>query len=483
MNVKQPILKLAFMLVALFVSTPSIFAAGWCGISQKINCGGWVVQMAVFNGGAMGSNDCVSYTGCVTSAQWDWSNTGAWSQLLLEKEGFCGVNYRISNTEDFNVTYDGSFSNASSFHRLAIVSWGKTANNCDWTTDNLYELYIHEQSFNEGTHVDAYDSWCIYKGTSPECSGSTYELYDCEYQILGRSIRCWRNNPRTSGTTDVDCLWEAWRDLGIAPDVYYYFTEVGAEVGPESAGTFSINNPDMVRTEDQTGTNPGGIVDGGIYNINVNGKYLTAIGNSSGSNVVTQSGNSGAAKEWIVRQVSGDVFTLENGLGNFLHVAGSNKGANVNVTTATGNSDQEWEFQIDNQGVKRRVQNQLGLYYLKGARKNNANTTVNTYKSGGGNMDWVFEYTGNTARKSLKNTAEISKELNVFANRQSNLLSIDGKTFKKAALYSLDGSLKWESRVGNNHYDVDISNLQNGLYVVRTWGIDGNSEIKKIVLR
>lgn len=265
--------SLLCLVIGIFISSSNAFAVQWCGDqlnnnveggASKRNCiaGGasWTVQMNVFSTNASigwSENDCVSYEDCSSALQWKWNNAVAWSQLFISKDGFCAANNSVSNTKEFNISFSGNFTGTSGIQRMAIVSWGKTVDDCNWTTNNLFELYIHEQSFNEGPASQAYN-WCTYKGTSPECSGSTYELYFCDIESLpGKSVRCWRNEPRTEGTTDVDCLWEAWKNVDdggiISDEIYYYFAEVGSEVGPGASGTFDLSGHDMVRIAEGAG--------------------------------------------------------------------------------------------------------------------------------------------------------------------------------------------------------------------------------------
>ena len=118
---------LAPAVVTLLFLTADAFAAGWCGTSKKENCGAWTVEMQGYAGG-VSSDDCVNYTGCVDEATWVYS-PGAWNQLMLIKNGFCGKGYSLDNTASFEVSYDASFSDASGMQRLVIVCWAKSADN------------------------------------------------------------------------------------------------------------------------------------------------------------------------------------------------------------------------------------------------------------------------------------------------------------------------------------------------------------------
>ncbi|WP_430906684.1 T9SS type A sorting domain-containing protein [Maribacter sp. 2-571] len=478
-----------FLWVFLGCFGTQMFAAGWCGQSKKEDCGDWVVQMAVFNGGAMGSNDCVSYNNCVTWAQWDWSNTGAWSQLLLEKEGFCDKNYRLSNTKDFKVSYNGSFSNAYGNHRLAIVSWGKTTDDCDWRTDNLYELYVHEKSYEENN----YASWCKYIGETPNCSGSTYKMYDCEYQILGRSIRCWRNSPRTSGTTDIDCLWEAWRSKGIAPDVYYYFTEVGAEVGPDSGGRFTLTGNDMQRVAESSNPTPppsGGndLIENGIYRLKCSwgGKYLHATNDKAGSNVdLANKDNSQWSQQWVAKKVSNGVYRFYcRWGGKYLHATGDKNNANVTLNNLnTGWSSQKWKLKKD--GGIYRLEVQWGKNNLTAdTDKNGGNAKVHAENTSWSSQKWTLEYTGETNGSNLQASLapEGEYEFASFPNPSTDFISIEGLDEFSVKIFSLDGRLLMERDNMIAGEKVAVGNLPTGVHLMQVSSAGTNVRTEKIVI-
>ena len=222
------------------------FGQGWCGQGPgKVNVGDWVVQNNGYSGG-LSSNDCVEYTSNVDWAKWTWSNVGTWCQFMVSKDVFCGRGYSIDNTASMNISYNAKLTNTYGGHRVCIVSWAKNYDNCNWDIANTWELYIHEQSFNE---PDNYASWCTYKGESGICSGSTYKMYDCGDGVIDGqwSLRSWRNTPRVSGTTDIQCLWNWWKSRYSWGTLYYYFTEVGVEGAPGSGGVFELTGHNMVR--------------------------------------------------------------------------------------------------------------------------------------------------------------------------------------------------------------------------------------------
>ncbi len=222
------------------------FGQGWCGQGPgKVKVGDWVVQNNGYSGG-LSSNDCVEYTSNVDWAKWTWSNVGTWCQFMVSKDVFCGRGYSIDNTASMNISYNAKLTNTYGGHRVCIVSWAKNYDNCNWDIANTWELYIHEQSFNE---PDNYASWCTYKGESGICSGSTYKMYDCGDGVIDGqwSLRSWRNTPRVSGTTDIQCLWNWWKSRYSWGTLYYYFTEVGVEGAPGSGGVFELTGHNMVR--------------------------------------------------------------------------------------------------------------------------------------------------------------------------------------------------------------------------------------------
>ncbi|REE01535.1 RICIN domain-containing protein [Marinoscillum furvescens] len=449
---------------------------GWCGQSKKEDCGDWVVQMNLFNGGSFGNDDCVSYSGCVSSAQWDWSDPGAWSQLLLEKEGFCGVNNRISNTKNFNVSYNGGFSNAYGNHRMAIVSWGKTADNCNWTTNNLYELYLHEKSYNE---TNDYASWCTYVGESSSCSGSTYKLYDCGYQIIGRSLRGWRNNPRTSGTTDVDCLWENFKALGLAPDVYYYFTEVGAEVGPNSGGTFNMYSQNMWRDAEPAGSN---ITNNGVYRLKCNwgNKYLAVDHGGSWPNVEVANSNSSDNKQkWVLEKYQNNTFRLRNLANNqYLHASGTANNANVQAGTLnTGWGSQRWHLK-QYSGSTYWLETEYGNNDLSGSNVNGGNVTVHDENATWGSQRWTLEYTGTTARSA--EVAEAAAAISIYPNPVTDVLRVNAPEDFSLTLLSLDGRTVLTHDLLKSQEAIDLEGLANGLYVAKIVTISGQELSQKI---
>ena len=449
---------------------------GWCGESKKEDCGNWVVQMNLFRGGSWDNNDCVSYDGCAENAQWNWSNPGAWSQLLLEKKGFCDQGYRLSNTEDFNVSYNARFSNDYGKRRVAIVSWAKTTDNCNWTTDNLYELYLHEQSYGE---TNNYDSWCTYVGESTTCSGSTYKLYDCGTQIIGRSLRGWRNNPRTSGTTDVDCLWENWRSLGYAPDVYYYFTEVGAEVGPNSGGQFNLTGQNMVRVPTNNNSpapqppTPGtGLVNNGVYRLTCQwgNKNLHVTNDVPGSNVtVANQDNSAWSQQWILRRDEGNVYRLEARWGgNYLNASGNSNNATVNASQLNKSwSSQRWKL-ISLGGNEYRLQSRWGTnMYLTGNNESGGNVKVHSLDASWSSQKWKLTPVNTNARTA-------SEEAEVLATTRTRL----GITPKPMdlTLYPNPARHGWVDVMTPEQGDLRVIDI-NGKEVMRTSLTSASSKI------
>ena len=487
--------------VALFCQ--DVYAQnGWCGESKKEDCGNWVVQMNLFRGGSWDNNDCVSYDGCVESAQWNWSNPGAWSQLLLEKKGFCNQGYRVSNTEDFNVSYNGNFSNDYGQRRVAIVSWAKTTDDCEWRTDNLYELYLHEQSYGE---TDNYASWCEYLGESTTCSGSTYKMYDCgDEVIIGRVLRAWRNNPRTSGTTDVDCLWENFRSkLDDVPDVYYYFTEVGAEVGPNSGGQFNLSGQDMVRVPVGTtppDTPPGtGLVDNGIYRLTCNwgNKNLHVTNDAPASNVtVANPDNSAWSQQWILRKESNDVYRLEARWGGmYLQATGKSNNANVYANTLNeGWSSQQWKL-TSLGGNEYRLQSVWEpSMYLTGNNENGGNVTVHSLDAGWSSQKWQLTEVNTNARTAAEDEKVLATtrarlgitpqpiDLAIYPNpARHGWVEVTAPEQADLRVIDISGKEVLRTSLTSTSSKINTDRLTSGVYTVRVSSSSNTATTKLVV--
>ncbi len=493
-----------YLIIALALLCQDVFAQGWCGESKKEDCGDWVVQMNLFRGGSWDNNDCVSYDGCVNNAQWNWSDPGAWSQLLLEKKGFCDKGYRISNTKDFNVSYDASFSNAYGNHRVAIVSWAKTTDDCEWRTDNLFELYLHEQSYNETP--DIYDSWdaCTYIGESTTCSGSTYRMYDCgDEAIIGRVLRGWRNTPRTAGTTDVDCLWENFRDkLSDVPDVYYYFTEVGAEVGPNSGGQFSITGANMVRvpTDGNTPTPPPstGLVNNGVYQLACSwgNKNLHVTNDVDGSNVaVANKDDSQWSQQWILRKESGNVYRLEARWGgNYLHATGKNNNDNVSANALNSSwTSQRWKL-ISLGGNEYRLQNMWNPnMYLTGSNQNGGNVSVHALDEGWASQKWKFRNMNINARTVSEEEKALATtrgrlgitpkpiDFSLYPNPAYGQVQVTAPEQSDLSVVNIEGKEVMRTTLPSSSSVINTDRLKPGMYVVSVSSSSGVATTKLVV--
>lgn len=71
----------------------------------------------------------------------------------------------------------------------------------------------------------------------------------------------------------------------------------------------------------------------------------------------------------------------------------------------------------------------------------------------------------------------------IFPNPATQVLNVEGSNIAEISLYSAIGEVVYSGRPANNHTEINVANLVRGMYLVRITTHDGQTFIKKVILK
>lgn len=92
---------------------------------------------------------------------------------------------------------------------------------------------------------------------------------------------------------------------------------------------------------------------------------------------------------------------------------------------------------------------------------------------------WGYEVNMNYIDLTGVSENESVAVFNVYPNPVSEQLTIDAENFQKAEVYSLTGQKVMESEKSS----FKVNNLQSGVYMLKVYGLNGNSETHRIIVK
>jgi phosphatidylinositol-3-phosphatase len=79
------------------------------------------------------------------------------------------------------------------------------------------------------------------------------------------------------------------------------------------------------------------------------------------------------------------------------------------------------------------------------------------------------------------NEPECAEEVTIYPNPASDFIYIDNSNGSQLELFSLEGKLRFSGFAGNNHFCLDVSNLQKGVYTLIVSSESGLNSAKVVV--
>ena len=71
----------------------------------------------------------------------------------------------------------------------------------------------------------------------------------------------------------------------------------------------------------------------------------------------------------------------------------------------------------------------------------------------------------------------------VLNSGATQVLNVEGSNIAEISLYSAIGKVVYSGRPANNHTEINVANLVRGMYLVRITTHDGQTSIKKVILK
>ena len=117
------------------------------------------------------------------------------------------------------------------------------------------------------------------------------------------------------------------------------------------------------------------------------------------------------------------------------------------------------------------------------------NTKITVYGDTINSKNIIFKYFGVSELEVITETLEIPSEeerivkVNMYPNPATYKAVLKGGFMEHIVVYDVDGGFITESSVNSNEYELDVSQFQNGVYIVQVWMSDNKGIVKKLIVQ
>ena len=117
------------------------------------------------------------------------------------------------------------------------------------------------------------------------------------------------------------------------------------------------------------------------------------------------------------------------------------------------------------------------------------NTKITVYGDTINSKNIIFKYFGVSDLEVITETLEIPSEeerivkVNMYPNPATYKAVLKGGFMEHIVVYDVDGGFITESSVNSNEYELDVSQFQNGVYIVQVWMSDNKGIVKKLIVQ
>lgn len=231
------------------------------------------------------------------------------------------------------------------------------------------------------------------------------------------------------------------------------------------------------------------------------GKCLTTLNGSyaNGTQVVQYTCNGSANQEWNITEIGSGIYNIvQVGSGKYADIEGASTmaGANNIIWPGNGGDNQKWNIIDQGSGFYHIINLNSGLYLdISGASTSDDAYNIQWYANGGQNQDWSMVPVGSSARQAMAGEEPLADEISdleqieVYPNpSQDGLIRINmpegfiNAGISRLHIINLAGRVVYKAVVTNNQHTINVSNLTEGVYVIRFQSGD-SLESKRLVLR
>lgn len=183
----------------------------------------------------------------------------------------------------------------------------------------------------------------------------------------------------------------------------------------------------------------------------------------------------------IIQTIDGGYIVAGNSDSNDEDVSGNHEGSDYWVVKLTSVGNIQWQKSLGGSEwdyAYSIIQSTDGGYVIAGyANSNDGDVTGNT-----GDDYWIVKLASDTLETNTFN----ENNFVIYPNPVNNILNIDGTAIKSIIITDVTGKtvlINYESILSQKHSknEINISNLQNGVYFVKIQGVNDNTIIQKII--
>lgn len=192
----------------------------------------------------------------------------------------------------------------------------------------------------------------------------------------------------------------------------------------------------------------------------------------------------GNNQRWLLEYAGGDTYYIQSKFSElFLTAGAASDGAKITQEEFTGNTSQEWEITLVEDGIYKVISAsaERAMDVSGPSTSNGAEVHLWTY-GGGSNQHWKFVEVEKRPTTIINNPGY--NTFNVYPNPTTGLLylNFENVSERTISLYTISGSLLFSMPVSSLENTIDISSLNDGMYIMQIQ--DGeNSSFTKILKR